>query len=128
MDSPTQTNPPKGNDWTPEEVPQLTVDVYRKANIIFIVSTVAGVKPEDLDVSVDGHNVTVKGSRKKPYESSQEMLLEECFWGDFSRDLTISENFDIDRIKASLENGILIIEVPIVIITGQKKIPVNFTK
>lgn len=113
------------SDWSPEDVPQLTVDVYRKSNVIYIVSTVAGVSAEDLDVAVDGQNITIRGARKKPYDAGQEMLLEECFWGEFSRELTISENFDIEKIEADLSNGILTVMIPIVIISGHKKIAVN---
>jgi HSP20 family protein len=113
------------DSWSPEEVPQLTVDVYRSNNVIFIVSTVAGVAAADLDVAVEGQNVLIKGTRRKPYPETQEMLLEECFWGEFTRELTISENFDIDRIKADLSNGILTIEIPIVIVSGNRKIPVG---
>ena len=114
----------QNTEWTAEEVPQLTVDVYRKDNVIYIVSTVAGVSADDLDVTVDGQNITIKGSRKKPYAEDQEMLLEECFWGDFSRELTISENFDIEKIEADLTNGILTVTIPVVVISGHKKINV----
>lgn len=114
----------QNTEWTAEEVPQLTVDVYRKDNVIYIVSTVAGVAADDLDVTVDGQNITIKGSRKKPYAEDQEMLLEECFWGDFSRELTISENFDIEKIEADLTNGILTVTIPVVVISGHKKINV----
>jgi HSP20 family molecular chaperone IbpA len=40
----------KSGDWKPDDVPQLTVYVYKKNETIYVVSTVAGVKPEDLDV------------------------------------------------------------------------------
>lgn len=116
----------KPANWQPEEVPQLTVDVYRKENTIFIVSTVAGVRREDIDVSIDGNNIMIRGNRRKPYAADQGMLLEECFWGEFSRELTISETFDIEKVVAKLENGVLIVEVPIIITAGHKKVPVQF--
>ncbi|MDO8643918.1 MAG: Hsp20 family protein, partial [bacterium] len=43
---------------------QLTIDVYQTENDIVIKSTIAGVKPEDLDVSINNDMVTVKGERK----------------------------------------------------------------
>lgn len=117
----------KTQDWKPEDVPQLTVDVYRKENTIYIVSTVAGVKREDIDITIDGNNITIRGNRRKPYAPDQTMLLEECFWGEFSRELTISETFDIEKVAAKLENGVLMVEVPIVIVTGHKKVPVQLS-
>jgi HSP20 family protein len=113
------------DNWQPEEVPQLTVDVYRKENMIYIVSTVAGVRREDIDISIDGNNITIRGNRRRPYAAEQGMLLEECFWGEFSRELTISETFDIEKVGAKLENGVLTVEVPVIITSGHKKVPVE---
>lgn len=114
------------SEWKPEEVPQLTVDVYREKDTIFIVSTVAGVDPKDLDISVEGNTLAIKGMRKKPYKSGEvTLLLEECFWGEFYRELTINENLDIESIKASLNQGILVVEVPILKMTSQKRIAIN---
>ena len=114
-------------EWKPEEVPQLTVDVYRKNDSIFVVSTVAGVQPGDLDISIENNTLSIKGIRKKPYnDDGATVLLEECFWGEFFRELTINENLDVDKIQASLHHGVLSIEIPILKITSQKKIIVDF--
>ena len=43
---------------------QLTIDVYQTENEVVIKSTIAGVKPEDLDVSINNDMVTIKGERK----------------------------------------------------------------
>jgi HSP20 family protein len=113
--------------WKPEEVPQLTVDVYRQDNIIFVVSTVAGVNPKDLDISIETNVLSIKGVRKKPYnQEKSNVLLEECFWGEFYRELTINENIDVDSIKATINQGVLIIEVPLLQLTPHRKIEVDF--
>jgi HSP20 family molecular chaperone IbpA len=113
--------------WKPEEVPQLTVDVYRQENIIFVVSTVAGVNPKDLDISIEQNVLSIKGFRRKPYdEQKSNILLEECFWGEFFRELTINEHIDVDSIKATINQGVLVIEVPILQLTPHRKIEVNF--
>jgi HSP20 family protein len=114
------------SNWTPEEIPQLTVDVYRRENSIFVVSTVAGVSSGDVDISIDGNILLIKGVRRKPYDENQNMvLLEECFWGEFVRKLTINEKLDIDNVAASLNQGILTIELPILKISQQRKIQVQ---
>lgn len=111
--------------WQPEDVPQLTVDVYKKNQMIYVVSTVAGVKSADLDISINDNTLSINGVREKPYdENSNEILLEECFWGSFSREITINETLNVDEIKASLHNGVLTIEIPIYKITAQRKINV----
>ena len=112
--------------WKPEEVPQLTVDVYRSEDTIFVVSTVAGVNPRDLDISVEGNTLFIKGIRRKPYDdATANVLLEECFWGEFYRELTINENLDIDNISAAINQGVLVVKVPILRMTSHRKIQVD---
>lgn len=125
----TTTSPDSSQSlsWKPEEVPQLTVDVYRQGEVIFVVSTVAGVNPKDLDISIENNVLSIKGVRRKPYtEDASTMLLEECFWGEFYRELTINENIDVDSIKATINQGVLIVEVPLLQITPHRKIEVDF--
>lgn len=122
----SKNNSSKSTDWKPEEVPQLTVDVYRSGDSIFVVSTVAGVNPKDLDISVEGNTLSVKGIRRRPYSDDDNvLLLEECFWGEFYRELTINENLDVDRIKATLNQGVLIVEVPILKLSSHRRIEVD---
>jgi HSP20 family protein len=122
------TNTPNST-WKPEEVPQLTVDVYRKVDSIFVVSTVAGITHSDLDISIENNTLSIKGFRKKPYESSEiESLLEECVWGEFFREITINENLDVSKIKALLKDGILSIEIPILKILASRRITVELAK
>jgi len=117
----------KESTWKPEEVPQLTVDVYRDADNIFVVSTVAGVNPKDLDISVENNTLSIKGIRRKPYEdTTSTVLLEECFWGEFYRELTINENLDVDKIKATINQGVLIIQIPLLKLSSHKRIKVDY--
>lgn len=122
-----ELNTTQNSQWQPDEVPQLTVDVYKQDDTIFVVSTVAGVNPQDLDISVENQTLSIKGMRSKPYDApSGNILLEECFWGEFYRELTINESLDVDNIKASLKQGVLTIAIPIIITKSQKKIEVSF--
>ena len=115
--------------WKPEEVPQLTVDVYRKGDSIFVVSTVAGISHSDLDISIENNTLSIKGFRNKPYETVEiETLLEECVWGEFFREITINENLDVSKIKAILKDGILSIEIPILKILASRRITVELSK
>ena len=63
----TTTEPPKKEDsWLEEdyEEGQLSVDVYQTKDAIVIKSTIAGVKPEDIDISINNDMVTIRGKRE----------------------------------------------------------------
>jgi HSP20 family molecular chaperone IbpA len=58
------------SEWIEEsaEEGQLTVDVYQTPNDIIIKTIVAGVRPEDLDISISRDMVTIKGKREESRE------------------------------------------------------------
>lgn len=61
---------------------ELAVDVYQTEEEIVIQSTIAGIIPENLDISVENDVVTIRGSRERPGEASQrDYFYQECYWG-----------------------------------------------
>lgn len=107
--------------WMPETIPQLTVDLFRKGDMIYVVSTIAGVAVNDLDVGYENNVLSIKGIRRRPYgENEVDSELSECFWGDFYRDIPITETINSDKIEAALSNGILTIQIPIIRATPKK--------
>jgi len=92
---------------------QLTIDVYQTDNDIVIKSTVAGVVPEALDVTITNDMVTIKGRREKDEEVPQQnYYYQECYWGAFSRSVILPVDVAADRAAAGLKNGILTIRLP----------------
>jgi len=96
-----------------EQEGQLTVDVFQDDQSIIIQSTIAGVSPEDLDVSITNDMVTIRGERRQNYEVDQEdYFYQECYWGTFSRSIILPVEIDADRAEAKIKNGILSIRIP----------------
>lgn len=92
---------------------QLTIDVYQTDNEIVIKSTIAGVKPEDLDVAINNDMVTIKGERKnEEVVSGENYYYQECYWGNFSRSVVLPVDILTEKSEASLKNGILTIRLP----------------
>lgn len=92
---------------------QLTIDVYQTENEIVIKSTIAGVKPEDLDVSINNDMVTIKGERKnEEVVEAENYYYQECYWGHFSRSVVLPVDILSEKSEASLKNGILTIRLP----------------
>lgn len=105
---------------------QLTIDVYQTDNEIVIKSTIAGVKPEDLDVSINNDMVTIKGERKnEEVVSPENYYYQECYWGGFSRSVVLPVDVISEKSEASLKNGILTIRLPKADVTKVKKIQVR---
>lgn len=118
----------KDSDWIAEdnEDGQLTVDVYQTTNDIIIKAMVAGVKPEDLDLSITRDMVTVKGSREESREVSEgDYFTKELYWGRFSRTILLPQEIDVDGAEATEKHGLLIIKLPKLDKSRQAKVKVK---
>lgn len=121
--------PTQHSQWEqePEENDgQLTIDMYQTENDIVIKSTIAGVKPEDIDVSINNDMITIRGSRHMEEEVSEDKYYyQECYWGSFSRSVVLPIDVLPDKVEASLKNGILTVRLPKADINKIKKIQVR---
>ena len=96
-----------------EQEGQLTVDVFQDDENIVIQSTIAGVSPEDLDVSITNDMVAIRGERRQQYNvDPEDYFYQECYWGTFSRSIILPVEIDADRADAKIKNGILTIRIP----------------
>jgi len=92
---------------------QLTVDVYQNPTEIVIQAIVAGVKPEDLDISITQEMVTLKGKREDSRRIERESFFyQELYWGSFARSILLPQEVDPDEAEATLKNGLLTIKLP----------------
>ncbi len=99
-------------DAEPEEG-ELTVDVYQTPSEIVIKSMVAGVKPEDLDISIARDTVTIKGKREtERFVKDEDYFHRELYWGSFSRTIMLPAEVDVDEADAVEKHGLLIIRLP----------------
>lgn len=106
---------------------QLAVDVFETDTEIVIMSTVAGVRKEDLDIDMNGDMITIRGTRRHRYQniSEENYFIKECFWGSFSRSIILPADIQHDRVSALLENGVLIVRLPKSTKPRNGKIPVE---
>lgn len=101
------------NDFVEEVEGQLTVDVYQTPTEIVIQSTVAGVDPENLDISITNESVTIRGRRERMERVKEDdYFFQECYWGKFARSIILPQEVDAEKSVASLKNGILMIRLP----------------
>jgi len=101
--------------WLDEdyEEGQLSVDVFQTKDAIVIKSTIAGVKPEDIDISINNDMVTIRGKREIDETISEDdYFYQECYWGGFSRSIILPVEIMPDKVDASLKNGVLTVTLP----------------
>lgn len=111
------------DNWLDSEG-ELTVDVYQTDKEIVIQSAIAGIEPEDLDISIEKDMVTIRGKREKQFEEEEKnYFYQECYWGRFSRKIILPAEVNSSKINASMKNGILIIRIPK--IEGKKKTKIS---
>lgn len=105
----------KGDDWLSDEDEEgeLTVDVYQTPSEIVIKSMVAGVKPEDLDISITRDMVTIKGKREtERFVNEEDYFHKELYWGSFSRTIMLPAEVDVEESEAIEKHGLLILRLP----------------
>jgi len=105
----------KDGGWMEEdnEEGQLTVDVYQTGDDIIIKTIVAGVRPEDIDVSITRDMVTIKGKREKEKTVAEnDYFHKELYWGAFSRTILLPQEIEPDEAEASEKNGLLVLRLP----------------
>lgn len=101
------------DDWLPDSEGQLTIDVYQTPSEIVIKSTIAGVNPEDLDITITNDMVTIKGKREKDEVISEgDYYYQECYWGAFSRSVILPVDVEAEKAEAGMKNGILTLRLP----------------
>lgn len=93
---------------------QIAVDILDCPESIIIIAPVAWVDPSEIDIGLSRNILTISGNRKELpiYLEAKRMLVEECFYGAFSRSIILPENLGFDKIKATIDLHVLMIEIP----------------
>ena len=92
---------------------ELTVDVYQTGDMIIIKAMIAGVRPEDLDISITRDMVTIYGKREEDRTTkNDDYFVRELYWGSFSRSISLPEEIDVDEAEAIEKHGLLILKLP----------------
>jgi HSP20 family protein len=123
---PTSQSDKPQEEWLADYEGQLNIDMYQTKDNVIIKSTIAGVRPEDIDITVANDMISIKGSRKKEEHVSQDdYFYQECYWGNFSRSVIVPVDIDPENIEADLKDGILTVIVPKAAKAKTKKVKVK---
>jgi HSP20 family protein len=97
----------RGDRWQPD------VDVFETENEVVVLAEIAGIRSDDLRVTVDGEELRISGVRRVPERSDVKRLLQmEIAAGPFERRLRIPIPFDREKVSAHLSDGFLTVTLP----------------
>ena len=95
------------------EESELAVDVYEDKEYIYVQAMIAGVEPDNIDVSITRELVTLRGKRVNPTKTPEEnYYYKELYWGGFSRKILLSEEIDPEKSEAIEKHGLLTLKLP----------------
>jgi HSP20 family protein len=102
------------NNWLiKSEEGQLLLDVYKDGDCLVVQAVLAGVRPEDLEISVSHDLLTIRGRRQNSETIDwHDYFYQECYWGPFSRSVLLPFEVRSEGAQATLKNGILKIILP----------------
>ena len=110
----------------PVEGGAIALDVYETEDAVVLKATLAGVAPEDLEVTTLGREITIKGEIKsEKMIEGKRYVLRERREGMFRRTVTLAENVLLDEATAEFQHGVLTLTVPKTEDTTVKTISVN---
>ncbi len=103
------------------DIGQIAVDIFETSSEVIIVAPVAGVDPGLIDIALSRNILNISGERQHfpIYLDAKRMLVEECFYGPFSRSIILPENLAFNKIRATIEFQALIIHIPKLIFTSK---------
>ena len=105
---------------------QLPVDVYQTQNEIVIRAFVAGVRPDEMNVSISRDMVEIDGSRdERDQVTDSDYFNRELFWGSFARTILLPQEVDVDTATAGAKDGLLTIVLPKLDKTRQTKLRIK---
>lgn len=99
--------------WPQTTEGQLAIDLFETDNAVIVVSAIAGVTHEALDIFINPDMITIRGTRACDTRDDNALVhTQECFWGSFSRTIILPCHVQSNRSTARMSHGVLTITCP----------------
>ena len=92
-------------------VAHLPLDIYATQDAVVVRGSVPGVNPDDVDITIEGSRVTIRGETQ-PQKEEGDYLLQEQRYGPFARTIDLALPVQADKAEASFKNGLLTLTIP----------------
>lgn len=111
-------------DAFPEDIGQVALDVLETDESVVILAPLAGVPKDAVDINLSRNILTVSGKRLKPKAAEGRPLVSECFFGPFSRSVILPENLGLNKVRATMEDNLLVVTIP-KLVMGAKTVKIE---
>jgi HSP20 family protein len=91
----------------------MPMDVYRDGDEYVVEMDLPGIDPSSIDISVERNMLTVEAESRTTHEQADEVVVCERRHVRYRRQLYLGDNVDTDNVRASYENGVLVVRIPI---------------
>lgn len=89
------------------------MDVFEKADGLYVRATLPGIKPEDIEVTAENNVLTIRGETKAEWETNESKVYRrENRYGQFTRSLRLPEGYMPEEAIATFEHGVITVKVP----------------
>ncbi|ADH63935.1 MAG: Hsp20/alpha crystallin family protein [Deinococcota bacterium] len=88
------------------------VDLYETGEEVVLEMAVPGISKDDLDISLEGRQLTIRGNYNPAASEERRYWLQGIPRGAFSRTLTLPAGVEVDKVQATVHNGLLRISMP----------------
>jgi HSP20 family protein len=105
--------------------PNYPVDLYETDEQVVFEMAVPGVKVEDLDISVEGRQLFVRGKLPSAEDENRRYWVKNIPTGEFTRTVTLPNGVNTENVEANVQHGILRVVLPKVAEAKVKKIAIN---
>ena len=107
----------------------IPLDAVEEGDDLLVRASVPGVKPEDIEVTIEDGILSIKGQTKEEHEVKEgEYLMRERRSGSFHRSVRLPDTVDADKAETGYENGVLTIKLPKVEAKKAKRLEVSVGK
>jgi HSP20 family protein len=99
--------------WQFGDEQPVPLDVYASDGEVVVQAVLPGVKPEEVDITVEGTTLTIAGDTTVTNDGKEgSLLLAEIRRGRFTRTLSLPEGLEPDNATATFEDGVLTLRIP----------------
>lgn len=99
--------------WVGNRATAMPIDAYRRGDEFFVELDLPGVSADSIEVTVERNVLQVSAERAASYREADELLAAERPHGSVTRQLFLGDSLDTDRIRASYDDGVLTVVLPV---------------